>query len=329
MKEQPLVSICCISFNHEEYIAAALESFLEQQGDFSIEILIHDDASTDRTADIIRDYERRYPHVIKGIYQTENQYSKGIRKMNHTFNFNRASGKYIAVCEGDDFWTDPLKLAKQVAYMEEHPDCTFCFTNALVQDEGGKVPERRFLPFEADNIPYYYGKSHRYEAGELALLGFIPTASFFFRRESLDRLPDFYYQNFPAGDKVLSLSLTALGYASYLDEVTSVYRTNAGSSVMKVWSKYSPAQLIQHNQSYLDFYTLLDEFTQFRYREELDEARCYFEFTNLYLQGDRRVLTEPKFRSYFQKQSSFDKLKIYMALYTPTIYSSLRQLKKA
>ena len=100
----PLVSICCITYNHAPYIRQCLDGFMMQQTNFTFEVLIHDDASTDGTADIIREYESKYPDIIKPIYQTENQYSKGV-KVSATFNFPRAKGKYIAMCEGDDYWT--------------------------------------------------------------------------------------------------------------------------------------------------------------------------------------------------------------------------------
>jgi glycosyltransferase involved in cell wall biosynthesis len=95
-----------------------------QQTNFPIEVLIHDDASTDDTADIIREYERKYPEIIKPIYQTENQYSKGVDVFQ--YNFSRAQGKYIALCEGDDYWTDPYKLQKQVDFLEKNPEYSIC-----------------------------------------------------------------------------------------------------------------------------------------------------------------------------------------------------------
>src|SRR5690606_3288059 len=106
------------TFNHEKFICKCLEGFLMQNTTFSFEILILDDASTDGTAAVIREYELKYPDIIKPIYQRENQYSKGIRGMNVKFNFNRAQGKYIALCEGDDYWTDPSKLQKQIDFLE-------------------------------------------------------------------------------------------------------------------------------------------------------------------------------------------------------------------
>lgn len=136
--QEPLVSICCITYNHEKYIRDAIESFLMQETNFPFEIIIHDDASTDKTADIIREYEKKYPELIKPIYQTENQYSKGV-KINLEFNFPRAKGKYIALCEGDDYWTDPNKLQIQVAFLEENPDYVITYTAVEAFDENGII----------------------------------------------------------------------------------------------------------------------------------------------------------------------------------------------
>lgn len=135
---KPLVSICCITYNHEPYIRECLDGFLMQKTDFDFEILIHDDASTDKTADIIREYELKYPEIINPIYQTENQYSKGVRPINK-FNFERAQGKYIAMCEGDDYWTDPLKLQKQVDFLDEHPEYVLSCHNYKTLDFDGKT----------------------------------------------------------------------------------------------------------------------------------------------------------------------------------------------
>ena len=134
-KKQPevMVSICCITFNQKDYIRDALEGFLKQKTDFSYEILIHDDASGDGTGEIIREYVQRFPERIFPILQTENQYSKGLTNISGTFNFPRARGRYIAMCEGDDYWTDENKLQQQVDFMEAHPDCSICFHSAAVE----------------------------------------------------------------------------------------------------------------------------------------------------------------------------------------------------
>lgn len=122
----PLVSICVLSYNHEPYLRESLDGIVNQVCPFDYEVLIHDDASKDRSQEIIREYTERYPARFKPILQTENQYSKGV-KITITYNYPRAQGRYIAICEGDDYWSDPHKLQKQVEYMEAHPDCSMVY----------------------------------------------------------------------------------------------------------------------------------------------------------------------------------------------------------
>jgi glycosyltransferase involved in cell wall biosynthesis len=141
----PLVSICCASYNHEKYIEDALEGFLIQQTDFPFEILIHDDASTDRTQDIIREYAQKYPHIIKPIYQSENQYSKFIHA-DPDINFPRAKGKYIAICEGDDHWVDAMKLMIQIDFLEKNEDYAVSGHDATIVDINGNLIASSKLP---------------------------------------------------------------------------------------------------------------------------------------------------------------------------------------
>lgn len=123
----PTVSVCCITYNHSKFIGQALESFLNQNTSFSYEILVYDDASNDGTRDILKEYELKYPQIIRVFYSSENQYSQGVRLLNLRYNLPRARGKYIATCDGDDFWTDPLKLQKQVDFLESNPEVVMCF----------------------------------------------------------------------------------------------------------------------------------------------------------------------------------------------------------
>ena len=123
--QTPLLSISCITYNQADFIRECLDSFLMQQVNFPIEIVIHDDASSDGTRAIIEEYQAKYPDIIYPMFQEENQYSKGLRGMMIRYNFPRCRGKYIACCEGDDYWKDPLKLQKQVDFMEMHTDYSF------------------------------------------------------------------------------------------------------------------------------------------------------------------------------------------------------------
>lgn len=130
----PKVSIVCNFYNHANYAEKAILSFLEQKTNFEVEILLHDDCSDDETPSIIRKYEFEHPDKIKPIYQKENQGKKGVNNWIE-YQFPRAKGKYIALCDGDDYWTDPLKLQKQVDFLEEHPDCSITGSNALILNQ--------------------------------------------------------------------------------------------------------------------------------------------------------------------------------------------------
>lgn len=136
----PIVSICCATFNHEQFIHDAMHGFLSQRTLFPFEILVHDDASTDNTLEVVRDYQSRFPSIIRVIAQSENQYSKGRRIVGELI-MPEAKGQYLAICEGDDYWTDPEKLAKQVRFLENNPDYVLCYSDCvgLDQESGNTV----------------------------------------------------------------------------------------------------------------------------------------------------------------------------------------------
>lgn len=127
------ISVICITYNHKKYIRRALEGFVSQKTDFPFEIIVHDDASTDGTTDIVREFEKRYPDLIKPIYQTENLYSRGI-SAKYEYVLPVAKGEYIAYCEGDDCWTDENKLQIQYNYMKAHPECALCVHQCKIHD---------------------------------------------------------------------------------------------------------------------------------------------------------------------------------------------------
>ena len=135
---KPLVAIHCLVYNHEPYLRDCLEGFVMQQTNFPFVAIVHDDASTDGSAAIIREYEERYPDIIKPIYETENQYSKHDGSLGRIMNaaIDATGAKYVAICEGDDYWTDPLKLQKQVDFMEANPEYSICFhkVNVLLEE---------------------------------------------------------------------------------------------------------------------------------------------------------------------------------------------------
>ena len=141
----PIVTIVTIAYQHEPYISDCIDGVLMQKTTFPVEFVIHDDASTDKTAKIIREYEKKNPTLFKSIYQSENQYSKKVNIWGNLFN-NYSKGKYIALCEGDDYWTDPLKLQKQVDFLEANPDYGMvCSDIDLIDENGNILPDNRMV----------------------------------------------------------------------------------------------------------------------------------------------------------------------------------------
>jgi len=219
----PLVSICCVAYNHENFINDAIESFLMQKTDFPVEILIHDDASTDRTAEIIRKYQSEYPDIIKPVFQTENQFSRGI-SISKTFNFPRVKGKYVAMCEGDDYWTDPYKLQKQVDYLEEHTDCSMCFHPVYIRWEDGSRPDELFPE------PDYRFNKEILKLEDLFIRNFIQTNSVVYRWRFNDneRIDDLYPDNILPGDYFIHLLHAEKGDIGFINETMGIYRRHSG-----------------------------------------------------------------------------------------------------
>ena len=214
MSQTPLVSIVTLAYNHGKYIRQCLDGFVMQVTDFPFEVIIHDDASTDDTAEIIREYERKYPNIIKPIYQTENQYSKGVA-IGTTFLYPKVQGRYIAECEGDDWWTDPNKLQKQVDYMESHPKCSMCCTNY-----SSFRMKDQFL--KTDEIT-----SRRFNTLSLMRSNKIGTLTVLYRKHLLMEYIEKVRPKMPSfrmGDVPLWIWMTHKGYIKELPEITAVYR---------------------------------------------------------------------------------------------------------
>lgn len=213
----PLVAIRCITYNHELYIRDALDGFIMQKTDFPFVAIVHDDASTDGTADIIREYVAEYPDIIKPIYETENQYSKKDGSIQRIMQkaCEETGAKYIALCEGDDFWTDPFKLQKQVDILEANPEIGMCYTKTryLYQSTkkyGNKTFGGPYTIFRDFIINPYC----------------VPTATILVKTILYKKaLEDHILKNrWEMGDFPLTLSLSLYSRIYFLNEETSVYR---------------------------------------------------------------------------------------------------------
>lgn len=217
---KPLVSICCMTYNHENYISQCLFGFVMQKTTFPFEILVHEDASTDVTANIVKEYEIKYPSLFRCVYQAENQFTKQNTLVNILF--PKSIGKYIALCEGDDYWTDPYKLQKQVDFLEANPDYSMCFHNAEIIDEGTQLSEGLFIgPQKQQYIQL--NSSREVLPYEIMIDWIVPTCSCLFRAEMMN-YEKINSMNFVFGDIAMFLSLAANGKVFYLNEIMSVYR---------------------------------------------------------------------------------------------------------
>ena len=243
------VSVVMITYNHERFIAQAIEGVLMQRTDFVIELVIGEDCSTDGTRAIVRSYGERYPERIRLILPERNQ---GART-NFAETLSACRGQYIAICEGDDYWTDSLKLQKQVDFLESHPNCSLCFHKVLIVYEDGSAPSTEFGPKE---------RKATYSLEDFLNADLMQTASLVFRRDALGEYPPWYYQ-VPIGDWVGITLLGQHGDMGYIDEVMSVYRRHSGG----IWSGQSKTVQVQQQLVTLG---MMDAHLGYRYHKAVE-----------------------------------------------------------
>ena len=257
--DAPVVSVCCITYNHEPYIAEAIDGFLIQQTDFPFEIIVRDDCSTDNTASIIREYVEEYPDIIKPIFESENQYSKGVRPMPVVF--KQAVGEYFALCEGDDYWVDSLKLQRQVDGLKHNDQCSFAGhdVNIVESDKAfiGKHSKGRI------NDKWNTGVVNSRIA--LSAVWSVPhTSAMLFRRKDLD-MEIITLDNFLGGDYILFVSLCAKGDLYYINKIMSEYRKHK-TSVSAAW-------VYAYNDKFMDevvrVHTALDNYFNSEFEAEI------------------------------------------------------------
>lgn len=255
-----MVTVWCVTYNHVKYIKDALEGFVNQRTNFSYEVVIYDDASTDGTSDIVRDYSLKYPNIIKAHIAKENTYGKSIRReiidsIKQTF-----QGRYVAICEGDDCWIDRNKLQIQVDYMEEHPECALTLHNAIrINYLNGNIEV--FNDFSTDrelnidDILYYKGR--------------METASMVYRSE-YEIMPD-VFRGYSNGDWQMQLYLKSQGKVYYFDRIMSIYRNCTEGS----WTRNRMNNKlfdVQHSIAMIYFLEDYNEYTGGKYKTNIAEV---------------------------------------------------------
>lgn len=215
-----LVSVCLITYNHEPYLRRAIESILAQEVDFKYEIIIAEDCSQDRTRNICEEYKEKYPDLVKLILQEQNV---GLIR-NYVSLMNQASGKYIAVCSGDDYWCDTKKLQKQINFLENNKDYSMCFTNAY---------EESNLPWDEHKKEVYgTAQDKEYFGSQILEYLIVPASSVVFRNNLIDF--DFLLKRkFYVEDFVTYLKLNECGKIRGMSDITMVYTRHIGSIIVK------------------------------------------------------------------------------------------------
>jgi len=234
--DKPLLSVCCIAYNHEKFIAQALDGFLMQKTSFPFEIIVNDDCSTDRTPEILKEYALKHPSLVKPVFQRENQYSKGVDVVQLVI--ERASGDYIAFCEGDDYWTSPDKLQRQVEALEADPTLSGCFHPMRVYlEKEGRFRDSLLIPatikprYSLDDIlDYRVGPFNIAQCGSLA-----------FRRKPFITRPHFSVDGI--GDIPLHALNALSGDYAFIPEPLGVHRKHEGG-VTGGWSLVSRRHLL-------------------------------------------------------------------------------------
>jgi glycosyltransferase involved in cell wall biosynthesis len=261
------LSVCVPAFNHEKYIAQMLDGALMQQTDFPFEIVIGDDASTDSTPDIIQQYIARNPGRIRAFLHAENQGPKEPREFagrNNVLQLLKAcEGEYVAMCEGDDYWTDPLKLQKQVDFLDKNPDFAISHHNMLVTYEDGSdshsfnAPDQKLVSTIKDILEDKW---------------FMATASWVYRNHFLTNDFAEWHAKAAAGDWAVMIQLAAQGRIGYLPETMGVYRKHS-AGLSNVHSQTNRNFLLNRKEMFEN----VDQWLDYRYHEAIEKTLIKYE----------------------------------------------------
>ncbi len=265
MKDQIMVSVQVIAYNHRDFIKDTIESILNQRTQFRFEIIIHDDASTDGTREIIEEYASKYPNIIIPILEEENQYSKGIGFGLLFFPYIR--GRFLANCDGDDQWIDCFKLQKQVDFMIEHPDVIACCTNGLVNDY-------------YNNKEYNYciwKRNHYVTFNDLYYkqLGIMKPSAWMVRAFDYMSDKDIITKLGGCADAPLQLWMLTKGKVYYMSDVSIIYRLYSPNS----WStRYLNGEYKDESNKGEEGVDVFNEITNYRYDKIIRKKRNIEEY---------------------------------------------------
>lgn len=316
---KPEVSVSVTTYNQEKYIEQTLNSILMQKTDFLFEILIMDDASSDKSPEIIQEYSEKYPNIIKPIYQNVNQYSQG-KEVHYTFNYTRAQGKYIAYCDGDDYWTDPLKLQKQFDFMEKNAHVSACVhAGKGVNEKGSRI----LWIQEAAEKSCYLDTNN-----VIALQGKFASNSLFMRNyftEDYD-MPDWFHAA-KITDYPLYLILSTKGFLYYMDKTMCSFRVGSAGSFTEVVLN-DPDKKSKHLNDMVNLLESFNKDTDFRFntriKDQIERNITDYVLTDLNVKYKNPYL----FQAYYRKTPIRVKIKLYLTYRFPKSITLLKKIKE-
>lgn len=317
--ENIMVSVLCLAYNHEKYIYQALHSMVSQKTNFRFEILVHDDASTDKTTEIIREFEKKYPDIVKPIYQKENQYSKSV-SIFEEFLIPKAKGKYFALCECDDFWTSEEKLQKQVDYMENHPECSLCIHNAIHVDVDNNLIGR---------VQTTKGENRKFSCEEV-ILGdghFCATNSILAPLKYIKEGPE-YFKKLPL-DYIWQIRLASEGEVYCFKEEMSAYRVGVANSwTEKMTSKCAKKELATFYRKINETLAEFDELTKYKYHEAVFKSQTLREFQILYMERKFNELKKEPYINCVSEIQFTTKMRIiyWLGMHCPKVLDFLEKI---
>ena len=272
-KIQPKVSVSLLAYNHGPFIEQALDSILSQQVDFDYEIVIGEDCSQDNTREIVLSYQKNNPDKIRIFLSKKPLNDRKSGRLNFVRNLKTCRGEYIALLDGDDFWTSPFKLQKQVHFLDNHPECSICFHPVVKLFEIEDKKKQVIYPPKRKNI---------YTIEDLLESNFIATCSAMFHNGLLGEFPDWYFR-IPMGDWPLHILNSQHGTIGYLDEVMGVYRIHRGG----MWISVGGIQNCLDNiRAYKFFYNFLGQ--KYGKLIKLEISHRYYRLAELYQQQQQR-----------------------------------------
>lgn len=315
--EKIMVSVYCLAYNHEKYIESALKGFVNQNTDFDYEVFVHDDASQDGTAQIIKKYADKYPQIIKPIYQTENQYSKGVR-ISREIIYPKMRGKYIAICEGDDYWCNEFKLQKQVDFLEKHKEYAACVHNTRkINCQTGK---EEYINESTIDMDLEFKKVVKKGNAEFQL------SSVMCRREMFDLPQELEGNGF--GDYPLAIYLMLNGKIRYLKDVMSVYRLyTEGSWTYRQDINSDLKTKIDGQKKLVDFLQRLNKYSRnkklnLNYQKEIQKVLREQEVTLLNMENKGKIIYK-EYKDIYDTFSFIEKMKVRF----PVIRNIIRNIK--